>query len=45
MNEDEPVLNYLNDGLKHGFVRGELKLFPPGTELLPEGFTVRGVSL
>ena len=36
VNEDEPFLYYLNDGLKHGFVREELKLIPPGTELTPE---------
>ncbi|RMX48680.1 hypothetical protein pdam_00014318 [Pocillopora damicornis] len=33
----EPVLYYLKDGPKRGFVREELQIGPPGTELSPEG--------
>ena len=35
MNEKEPVLYYLKDGPKRGFVREELMIVPPGTELPP----------
>ena len=35
-NENEPVLYYLKDGPKHGFVREELMIVPKGTELPPE---------
>ena len=33
----EPVLYTLKDGPKRGFVREELQIVPPGTELPPEG--------
>lgn len=36
-NEGEPMLYYLKDGPKRGFVKGELKLVPPGTEPTSEG--------
>ena len=36
VNENEPVLYYLKDGPKHGFVREELMIVPRGTELPPE---------
>ena len=35
-NENEPVLYYLKDYPKRGFVREELMIVPRGTELLPE---------
>ena len=35
-NENEPVLYYLKDGPKRGFVREELMIVPKGTELPPE---------
>ena len=35
VNEREPVLYYLKDGPKRGFVREELMIVPPGTELPP----------
>ena len=35
-NENEPVLYYLKDGPKRGFVREELMIVPRGTELPPE---------
>ena len=35
VNEKEPVLYYLKDGPKRGFVREELMIVPPGTELPP----------
>ena len=35
VNEREPVLYYLKDGPKRGFVRQELMIVPPGTELPP----------
>ena len=35
-NENEPVLYYLKDGPKRGFVREELMIAPKGTELPPE---------
>ena len=35
-NENEPVLYYLKDGPKRGFVREELIIVPKGTELPPE---------
>ena len=35
-NESEPVLYYLKDGPKGGFVREELMIVPKGTELPPE---------
>ena len=35
-NENEPVLYYLKDGPKRGFVREELMIVPKGTELQPE---------
>ena len=34
--ENEPVLYYLKDGPKRGFVREELMIVPRGTELPPE---------
>ncbi|PFX18657.1 hypothetical protein AWC38_SpisGene16954 [Stylophora pistillata] len=37
VNEKEPVLYYLKDGPKRGFVREELQIVPPKTELPPEG--------
>ncbi|RMX38372.1 hypothetical protein pdam_00005488 [Pocillopora damicornis] len=37
VNKNEPVLYYLKDGPKCGFVREELQIVPPGTELPPEG--------
>ena len=37
VNKNEPVLYYLKDGTKCGFVREELQIVPPGTELPPEG--------
>ena len=33
---NEPVLYYLRDGPKHGFVREELLVVPPNTQLPPE---------
>ena len=36
VNENEPVLYYLKDGPKRGFVREELMIVPRGTELPPE---------
>ena len=35
-NENEPVLYYLKDGPKRGFVREELMIVPRETELPPE---------
>ena len=35
-NKNEPVLYYLKDGPKRGFVREELMIVPRGTELPPE---------
>ena len=35
VNEHEPVLYYLKDGLKRGFVREELMIVSEGTELPP----------
>jgi len=32
---DEPVVYYLSDGPKHGFVREELLVVPPNTQLPP----------
>ena len=37
MNKNEPVLYYLKDGPKLGFIREELWIVPPRTELPPEG--------
>ena len=37
MNKNEPVLYYLKDGPKLGFIREELQIVPPRTELPPEG--------
>ncbi|PFX28891.1 hypothetical protein AWC38_SpisGene6398 [Stylophora pistillata] len=37
VNEREPVLYYPKDGPKRGFVREELQIVPPKTELPPEG--------
>ena len=37
VNKNEPVLYYLKDGPKCGFIREELQIVPPGTELPPEG--------
>ena len=37
VNKGEPVLYYLKDGPKRGFVREELQIVPPRTELPPEG--------
>ena len=37
VNKGEPVLCYLRDDPKRGFVKEELKLVPPGTEPPPEG--------
>ena len=34
--ENQPVLYYLRDGPKRGFVREELLVVPPNSELLPE---------
>ena len=34
-NPDKPVLHYLHDGLKRGFVREELLVVPPNTQLPP----------
>ena len=36
VNENEPVLYYLKDGPKRGFVREELMIVPRETELPPE---------
>ena len=33
---DQPVLYYLQDGPRHGFVHEELQIVPEGTELPPE---------
>ena len=41
VNEKEPVLYYLKDGPKRGFVREELQIVPPKTELPPEGIRRR----
>ena len=38
---DEPVLYYLLDGPKRGFVREELLIVPPDTELPPDGVLKR----
>ena len=35
VNGCEPVFYYLKDGPNRGFVREELQIVPPGTELLP----------
>lgn len=35
INEGEPILYYLKDGPKRGFVREELMIVPRGTELPP----------
>ena len=35
VNEHEPVLSYLKDGLKRGFVIEELMIVSEGTELPP----------
>ena len=35
INKGEPVLYYLKDGPKRGFVREELMIVPNGTELPP----------
>ena len=35
LNDDGPVLYYLDDGPKRGFLREELMVVPPGTELPP----------
>ena len=32
---NEPVIYYLHDGPKHGFVREELLVVPPNTQLSP----------
>ena len=37
MNKNGPVLYYLKDGPKLGFIREELQIVPPRTELPPEG--------
>ena len=37
VKKGEPVLYCLKDGPKRGFVREELQIVPPGTELPPEG--------
>ena len=37
VNKGELVLYHPKDGLKRGFTREELQIFPPGTELPPEG--------
>ena len=37
VNKNEPVLYYLKDGPKCDFIREELQIVPPGTELPPEG--------
>ena len=37
MNEGEPVSYYLKDSSKGGFVREELQIVPPGTEVPPQG--------
>ena len=37
VNKGEPVLCYLKDGLKCGFVREELEIVPPRNELPPKG--------
>ncbi|PFX23465.1 hypothetical protein AWC38_SpisGene11968 [Stylophora pistillata] len=37
VNEKKSVLYYLKDGPKRGFVREELQIVPPKTELPPEG--------
>ena len=36
MNEHAPVIYYLKDGAKRGFVREELMIVSEGTELPPE---------
>ena len=36
VKESEPVLYYLKDGPKRGFVREELMIIPKGTEMPPE---------
>ena len=36
---DEPVLYYLKDGPPRGFVREELLVVPPDTQLPPDGFS------
>jgi len=33
---DQPILYYLHDGPKHGFIREELLVVPPNTQLPPE---------
>ena len=38
VNKGEPILYYLSDGPKRGYVREEFKIVPPpGTELPSEG--------
>ena len=37
VNKGEPILYYLKDGLKCGFVREELEIVPPRNELPPRG--------
>ncbi|CAH3123729.1 unnamed protein product [Pocillopora meandrina] len=37
VKKGKPVLYCLKDGPKRGFVREELQIVPPGTELPPEG--------
>ena len=38
---DEPVLYYLQDGPPRGFVREELPVVPPNTQLPPDGVLKR----
>ena len=38
---DEPVLYYLHDGPQRGFVREELLVVPPDTQLPPDGVLKR----
>jgi len=37
----QPALYYLTDGPRHGFLREELLIFPPGTELPPDRVLTR----
>ena len=37
VNKNKPVLYYLKDGPKCDFIREELQIVPPGTELPLEG--------
>ena len=37
VKKGEPILYYLKDGLKCGFVREELEIVPPRNELPPKG--------